>query len=76
MDTETLVTAGAVLLAVLVKGGLLVFFLWKGAQKSSDLKKKQEPFEVVQRGPDGWESDPRKLVVVTGGCGFLGRWAA
>jgi hypothetical protein len=73
MDTETLVTACAVLLAVLVKGGLFVYFLFKGAKKGGDLKKEQAPFEVVQRGPEGWADDQRKLVVVTGGCGFLGR---
>ncbi|EFJ52486.1 hypothetical protein VOLCADRAFT_86632 [Volvox carteri f. nagariensis] len=63
---DTLVTVGAIIVAIALK--LLFFYFYaKNAEKKAP--KKSEPFELVQKAPDG---AIRKRVLVTGGCGFLG----
>lgn len=59
----------AIALAIGVKLGFFFLFAYK-TQKDAPLPKNQ-PFDIVQKGEE--KGDGRKRILVTGGCGFLGR---
>lgn len=61
---DTFVTIGAIFAAIALK---LVFFYFYAKHAEKKAPKKSETFELVQRG------EAKKRVLVTGGCGFLGR---
>jgi hypothetical protein len=64
---NTLITIGAIGLAVVLK---LLFFYFYAKIAERKAPNKSAPFEVVQKTA---EPAGAKRVLVTGGCGFLGR---
>lgn len=70
--TETLITAGAIVGALVVKG---VFFLIYAHAQAKKAPRKQEPYAIVQALTDEEvaASAKKEHVFITGGAGWLGR---
>lgn len=71
MESSVWAQAGMLALALSVKGGL--FFLYHRMYVTRNAKHAEIPYAVLKKGT---ERKGAKKIIVTGGCGFLGRYLA
>lgn len=75
ISQENLILAGAIVATVVIKVAFFFYYAYK-EEKKNPQSKKQVPYDVLQQGLETTEQNGKapKRVLVTGGCGFLGRY--